>query len=107
MISSGGGGVTDTVREWGRLMLQKYNKPPAAEVLQSAYEKDTSLRYLSYWYIATRILTNSAESSPSPDPHPNPHLILTLILTVIATGRTRVLPIIMRQKTQLRVTNRR
>lgn len=48
-IMVGGDGVTDTVREWGSLMLKHYGKPPAAEVLQANYNADPSLRYLSYW----------------------------------------------------------
>jgi len=48
-IMVGGDGVTDTVREWGSLMLKHYGKPPAAKVLQANYNADPSLRYLSYW----------------------------------------------------------
>jgi hypothetical protein len=48
-IVVGGAGVTATVREWGRLSLQQYGKPPAERVLQAAYASDPSLRYLSYW----------------------------------------------------------
>jgi hypothetical protein len=45
----GGRGVTRTVTEWGRLLLAFYGKPPAAQTLATAYSRDPSLRYLSYW----------------------------------------------------------
>ena len=69
-IMVGGQGVTDTVREWGRLMLKSYGKGAAEEVLRTAYDTDPSLRYLSYWtdagaayYYETENATTSYEQT--------------------------------------------
>ena len=48
-ILVGGRGVTATVRRWGELMLRRYGKPPAQQRLRAAYDRDPSLRSLSYW----------------------------------------------------------
>lgn len=53
-ILVGGRGVTATVRRWGELMLRRYGKPPAQQRLRAAYERDPSLRSLSYWTDAVR-----------------------------------------------------
>jgi hypothetical protein len=45
-----GQGLTSTVEEWGRLLRKYHGKSkPVAEALRDNYDRDPSLRYLSYW----------------------------------------------------------